>query len=326
MGRKLDKEKIKTEFKERGCVLLEQNILNFRQSLRFICKCGYESKTRIDSFRKSKGCRRCVTDSQRINFEDVKKEFQKAGFKLISNTYKNANQRLEYICSNNHNGKICLSKLRKGQRCKKCADEKQKYTYEEIKNKFDEAGCKLLETKWISSKQPMRYVCNCGKESILDWNHFNIGIRCFECGIKKLSLAMTGSKNHMWKPDREKVAYLRKMGRFYRASLHRVLRYLNQDKYIGKIFDRMELELGYTWVEFKKHIIEHPNRKIFTTNKWHIDHIFPILAFVEYGITDIKIINALDNLQPLPYDKNISKCDKYNKNEFEKWLLKKGVK
>ena len=51
----------------------------------------------------------------------------------------------------------------------------------------------------------------------------------------------------------------------------------------------------------------------------------PVKAFMENGITDLKIINALDNLQPLPETENLKKNDKYNKNKFKQWLALKGI-
>lgn len=40
---------------------------------------------------------------------------------------------------------------------------------------------------------------------------------------------------------------------------------------------------------------------------WHIDHIIPIKWFLENGITDPKVINALSNLRPLWKEENLSK-------------------
>ena len=45
--------------------------------------------------------------------------------------------------------------------------------------------------------------------------------------------------------------------------------------------------------------------------EWHIDHIKPVSAFVKEGITDPKIINALDNLQPLWAEDNLRKGNKW---------------
>jgi hypothetical protein len=59
--------------------------------------------------------------------------------------------------------------------------------------------------------------------------------------------------------------------------------------------------------------------------KWSIDHIFPVKAFVENKIYDIKIINCLDNLQPMNLIKNFSKGAKYNQEDFVCWLKTKGI-
>lgn len=40
---------------------------------------------------------------------------------------------------------------------------------------------------------------------------------------------------------------------------------------------------------------------------WHIDNIIPIACFLEHGITDPKIVNALWNLRPLEASANMSK-------------------
>jgi hypothetical protein len=59
----------------------------------------------------------------------------------------------------------------------------------------------------------------------------------------------------------------------------------------------------------------------------HIDHIFPIQAFIDFGLCEtehIKIINSLENLQPLDAFDNLSKSDKYDKEEFIKFLQTKG--
>lgn len=67
-----------------------------------------------------------------------------------------------------------------------------------------------------------------------------------------------------------------------------------------ELFDHMQLlfDEGMTWLNH---------------GEWHIDHIKPVSLFLEEGITDPKIINALDNLQPLWAEDNLSKSNKYKK-------------
>ena len=64
---------------------------------------------------------------------------------------------------------------------------------------------------------------------------------------------------------------------------------------------RSECMLGYTHVNLKNHI-----EKLFTVGmswdnlgEWHVDHIKSIKSFLDEGVTDPSVINALSNLQPL---------------------------
>jgi 5-methylcytosine-specific restriction endonuclease McrA len=84
--------------------------------------------------------------------------------------------------------------------------------------------------------------------------------------------------------------------------------------------------LGYTVVELQNYIHNHPNWSNVKDKSWHLDHIFPLKAFSDYGIKDIRLINSLDNLQPLSRQENLIKSYRYNKKEFEEWLEKKKVK
>ena len=78
--------------------------------------------------------------------------------------------------------------------------------------------------------------------------------------------------------------------------------------------------LGYSPLELIEHIQKHPSWKLVKDTDWHLDHIFPIIAFIEKGITDIKIICSLTNLQPLSAIDNMKKNDSYDPELFDKWL------
>lgn len=81
--------------------------------------------------------------------------------------------------------------------------------------------------------------------------------------------------------------------------------------------------LGYTYMEYREHI----ESQFQTGMSWdkrdsfEVDHIIPVKAFLDHGINDPAIINALCNLSPLPKIKNIQKSGNYNKNSFPKNLF-----
>lgn len=79
---------------------------------------------------------------------------------------------------------------------------------------------------------------------------------------------------------------------------------------------KMEKLHGYTFeqlvarIEFQfKDGMSWENR-----SEWHIDHRKPISRFLEQGITDPKIVNALSNLQPIWASENLSKGAKFELN------------
>ena len=79
----------------------------------------------------------------RLSFDFIKSEFERVGYKLLSNTYMNAHQKLDYICPKGHNHNITLNNWRKGQRCAYCAGN-GKLTIEFIKFEFERENYILL--------------------------------------------------------------------------------------------------------------------------------------------------------------------------------------
>lgn len=123
------------------------------------------------------------------------------------------------------------------------------------------------------------------------------------------------TKNGKWNPDSELVKLNQLISQRSSAHLKWILRQQGSQKEQSS-----KSYLDYTVEDLRNRITNHPNWKLVKDHSWHIDHIFPVKAFVKNGITDIKIINALDNLQPLEKTCNLSKGGKYNKEEFLNWL------
>jgi predicted nucleic acid-binding Zn ribbon protein len=84
--------------------------------------------------------------------------------------------------------------------------------------------------------------------------------------------------------------------------------------------DRSHKVLGYTPNQLLKHIQTFPQWGKLKKKSWHLDHKFPIIAFVENNINDISLICCLENLQPLAGKENCSKNGTYDQAAFEEWL------
>lgn len=68
----------------------------------------------------------------------------------------------------------------------------RKHTYNFIKKQFENQGCILLSTKYINANTKLHYICNCGGEHNIKYNHFKRGVRCKACGIKKTKIKLKG--------------------------------------------------------------------------------------------------------------------------------------
>jgi hypothetical protein len=256
----------------------------------------------------------------KFSYEEVKSYFELNECKLLEKNYKNARTKMKYICKCGNESKIVFDSFKRGNRCKKCgttrAAQKQKITQEQVENYFKLQGCKLID-EYKNNLTPMKYICKCGNKSSINWNNFKTkDRRCKECGIKKRS----GSNHYDWKPDRVKY---NQDNLFKQKSYKLIKMVLNCT---GRVKNKKSsIILGYTYSQLQDHITSHPNWIFVKDKKWHIDHIFPIKAFLDHGITDLSLINALDNLRPLDAKENLCKNCKYDKQEFLAWLSKKGV-
>jgi hypothetical protein len=111
----------------------------------------------------------------------------------------------------------------------------------------------------------------------------------------------TGKNNPRYNPNKDLHAKIRKI---CYSVVYRVIKRLDVEK-VGNTYSL----LGYSPKELKENIeskfkngMNWDNR-----NKWHIDHIVPIDFYLKKGITDMKIINSLNNLQPLWAKDNLIK-------------------
>lgn len=77
--------------------------------------------------------------------------------------------------------------------------------------------------------------------------------------------------------------------------------------------------LGYSQAELRYRIESQFYGEMSWENRssFHIDHIVPVVAFIEHGITDTKIINSLCNLRPMSPKENQLKSDKYDRSNFQ---------
>jgi hypothetical protein len=251
--------------------------------------------------------------------EEVAEYFKLKGCELLGQ-YEGAMIKMDYICSCGNKGSTSWNNFSRGKRCGKCQKWglAHKKSLEEIKDFFISIGCEFLDTEYFGIHIHYTFRCKCGAVEKGLMSEFLHGTKkgCYDCYLKSRS----GENHHSWNPDREKL----KQDKLFRKKMYKALRstLLNFGKEkVGRTSDM----LGYGPQSLKEHIENHPNWDFVKDKKWHLDHIFPMQAFLDFDIYRPELINSLDNLQPLEGKANISKHAKYDPEAFKKWLETKGI-
>ena len=110
---------IKQKFKEKNYILLTTEYKNNKQKLKYICPNGHKHSISWANWQKGIRCSYC-SGNIRHTMEYIKKEFEKEGYILLTDEYKNSRQKLNYICPKGHKHKISWDGWQQGQRCPTC--------------------------------------------------------------------------------------------------------------------------------------------------------------------------------------------------------------
>jgi ribosomal protein L37E len=250
--------------------------------------------------------------------KEVAEYFKQQGCELMDE-YFGCQEPMDYRCKCGRYATATWNNFSRGRRCGYChiTGRKQKYHIDEMKEIFKERGCILLEAEYKDGKTPMQYICKCGRESKITFAGFHHQNQyCVECGKEKNKK----ERHHAWRKDRDQL----KQDKLFRKKIYKALQSTLQATNKTKIGHTSDM-LGYGPKELQEHITSHPNwLKVKDTN-WHLDHIFPVNAFLERSIRDVKLINCLENLQPVTQLENNQKWAHYNKPAFEEWLKNKNT-
>jgi hypothetical protein len=254
-----------------------------------------------------------------LNYGAVKECFENNGCELLEKEYKNNRTKLWFICNCGRKYGRRFDSFKKSPWCRKCGYDRaalaKAYSQDEVKAFFVQQNCELLE-EYRNCHSAMQYKCDCGNIAFITFANFRKGRRCKQCGIRKT----IGVEHWRWIADREKVA----LDKLFRKKCYKALSTTLKCVYRVKEKHTKEI-LGYSPSELQDYVTNHPNWNNVKDYKWHLDHIFPTQAFIDFGIVDIKLINCLENLQPILNCDNLSKGDKYDKIKFKEWLSKHGI-
>jgi len=125
----------------------------------------------------------------KLSYDYVKNEIEKAGYFLLSKEYENNKIDLKCLCKNNHVFFIKWIKWnRNEEKCPFCRNIEKKYKrkkafYDKIKSNFEKEGYKLLTSidEFEGNNTKLRYICPNGHEYFITWISWKRGCRCYIC-------------------------------------------------------------------------------------------------------------------------------------------------
>jgi hypothetical protein len=255
--------------------------------------------------------------ANKFTYEFVKDFFLQQGCDLLEDEYVSNGTKMKYRCSCGGKSEVRFRDFKRGRRCQDCKgrtnSKKLRTSEDDITKLCEEYKCQFVRS-WIQSKRiRIEFICKCGRNWEAYLSNYRRCPNCKKCGNKKVS----GPNCYMYDPDRDAVAMRKRFRKVCGQHIRRFMRATGQKK------TRSTHELlGYRPQDLQEHILNHPDYKS-CNGDWHVDHIFPIQAFLDHDILDLSVINHLSNLRPMPGPENLSKADKYDEQDFKKWLRKR---
>jgi len=122
----------------------------------------------------------------KYNLEIAKKIFKDGGCKLLEKKYIQCKTPMKYKCTCGGISKITIQSFINGRRCKQCAINNSRYSYQEVYDFFKEQGCELLSKKYLRQTQYLKYKCICGDIAKTEFRIFKSTKRlCRKCCIAR---------------------------------------------------------------------------------------------------------------------------------------------
>lgn len=174
------------------CEFLSNEYKVFNSKYKFKCKCGEIFETTFQEFKvgNKRRCNKCAGQYRVRNikntYDEVKKEIEKYGCKLLSKEYNRNSDNLSIQCTCGKEFKRTFANFKKSHYCSECNKEKKRIRfrkkYDDVKNVIEKTGCKLLSKEYKNSKSKLKIQCTCGKVFSRTYGDFIINRpHCPEC-------------------------------------------------------------------------------------------------------------------------------------------------
>jgi len=161
----------------------------------FTCQYGHDRKISYHSLERTPRCPECNGSPHKHTDEDIQNILKEFGLTYIGG-YDGAGTKFKFICNCGEPTENTLKAIRKGIRCRKCNQHKR-FTFDDVKEMFENEGYTLLETEYNNSKQQLKFICPKGHENSIILNTFLKGVRCRDCHFESIK----GENSPHWNPE-----------------------------------------------------------------------------------------------------------------------------
>lgn len=184
---------VKKYVESRGYSLLSKEYNNNREKIHLYCNtCDHDFYMSLSNFKKQ-NCPNCAqfnrSDKNRHSLSYIKSFIENTGeYKLISNEYINAHQKLSIHCLyHNYTFNKSFHDFQQGQKCPKCGKEKTadklRHSYQYVNNYIASKNNKLLSLTYKNNEELLDIQCENGHEFQMSFGNFVSGHRCPKCNI-----------------------------------------------------------------------------------------------------------------------------------------------
>jgi len=150
-------------------------------------ECCYCKEPFMSFNNNSKFCTlKCNAQFKKPSIQDIRKSFEKEGYQLLSDTYKNNKKYIHFKCNNGHYHKIKWNDWQQGSRCFFCS-KNYGFDINDIRKSFEKEGYELLSNVYINRDQYLEFKCNNGHYHKITYGKWINGQRCAKCDYEKTS-------------------------------------------------------------------------------------------------------------------------------------------
>ena len=175
----------------RDGILLSTKYINNNTKMEWQCSEGHVFSAKWSNIKNNGWCPQCSKNKSKLDIIEIQKFAASRNGILLSQTYNNNHEKLEWQCSMGHKWKAkCGDIKNKNAWCPTCAGL-SKPDISELHQHAIGKGGKLLSDKYLNSRKKLLWECSEGHNWEASWgNIYNSNTWCPKCSSKKYNILL----------------------------------------------------------------------------------------------------------------------------------------